>query len=57
MDFSNNGRSQKKYLNDIIVFRMLYLDYFFLFMGQNALTDSSGNLMDSNLYLFLMKEM
>ena len=26
----------RKTLNDIMVLRMLYLDYFFLFMGMNA---------------------
>ena len=31
MDFSNEAH--RKGLNDIIVYRMLYLDYFFLFMG------------------------
>ena len=27
---------RRKALNDIMVLRMLYLDYFFLFMGMNA---------------------
>jgi len=33
MDFSHDAFSGKKTLNDILVMRMLYLDYFFLFMG------------------------
>ena len=37
---------------------MLYLDYFFLFMGMNSKMDSTGAaLQDPNQYLFLMKEM
>lgn len=38
--------------------RMLYLDYFFLFMGLNAAkTPDNSQLVDQNQYLFLMKEM
>ena len=48
----------RKSLNDIMVLRMLYLDYFFLFMGMNSKMDSTGAaLQDPNQYLFLMKEM
>lgn len=39
MDF---GESQLKSLNDIYVLRMLYLDYFFLFMGMNAQKTPDG---------------
>ena len=35
MEFGPDG-SPKKSLQDIMVLRMLYLDYFFLFMGLNA---------------------
>lgn len=48
----------RKTLNDIMVLRMLYLDYFFLFMGMNAAkTPDQTQLADPNQYLFLMKEM
>jgi hypothetical protein len=54
MDFDLN----KKSLNDIMVLRMLYLDYFFLFLGMNAQTTADGTaLKDPQQYLFLMKEM
>ena len=46
-----------KTLNDIMVLRMLYLDYFFLFMGMNAEQNPDQSLVDTNQYLFLMKEM
>ena len=50
--------SKRKSLNDIMVLRMLYLDYFFLFMGMNAQKTADGTaLADPNQYLFLMKEM
>lgn len=48
---------KRKTLNDIMVLRMLYLDYFFLFMGMNAQKAPDGSLADPNQYLFLMKEM
>lgn len=49
---------KRKTLNDIMVLRMLYLDYFFLFMGMNAHKTPDGQaLADPNQYLFLMKEM
>lgn len=35
---------------------MLYLDYFFLFLGMNA-AQADGQLIDQTQYLFLMKEM
>ena len=47
----------RKTLNDIMVLRMLYLDYFFLFMGMNAEQNPDQTLVDPNQYLFLMKEM
>jgi hypothetical protein len=54
MDFDQS----KKSLNDIMVLRMLYLDYFFLFLGMNAETTADGTaLKDPQQYLFLMKEM
>jgi hypothetical protein len=54
MDFDQS----KKSLNDIMVLRMLYLDYFFLFLGMNAKTNAEGSaLQDPQQYLFLMKEM
>lgn len=34
--------SKRKSLNDIMVLRMLYLDYFFLFMGMNAQKTADG---------------
>ena len=53
-----DGLPVKKYLNDILVMRMLYLDYFFLFMGLNARKTPDGSaLIDQNQYLFLVKEM
>ena len=42
MDFDGG----KKSLNDIMVLRMLYLDYFFLFLGMNAATTAEGTLKD-----------
>jgi hypothetical protein len=49
MDFidstsASSGASQgkQKTLNDIHVLRMLYLDYFFLFMGVNAEVTPDG---------------
>ena len=55
MDFSQG--EPKKTLNNIMVLRMLYLDYFFLFMGMNAAQNKDGGLLDQGQYLFLMKEM
>ena len=50
--------ARRKTLNDIMVLRMLYLDYFFLFMGMNAEKTPDGQaLADPTQYLFLMKEM
>lgn len=57
MDFSSND-SGKKSLNDIEVLRMLYLDYFFLFLGFNGAKAVDGvTLQDPTQYLFLMKDM
>lgn len=36
-EIGKDGQPIKKYLNDILVMRMLYLDYFFMFMGLNAM--------------------
>ena len=36
-EIGKDGQPVKKYLNDILVMRMLYLDYFFMFMGLNAM--------------------
>ena len=36
---------------------MMYLDYFFLFLGVNGASTPQGKQNDENHYLFLMKEM
>ena len=40
-----------------IIFRMMFLDHFFLFLGINGASTVQGRQNDDSHYLFLMKEM
>jgi hypothetical protein len=53
-----NLEGRPKSLNDIIVLRMLNIDYMFFFLGMNAQKTPDGmGLADPTQYLFLMKDM
>ena len=53
-----NQQGAQKTLNSLTIQRMIYLDFFFFFLGVNI--DESGapaSQVDSNQYLFWMKDM